>query len=59
MEKLELEPSKCLDPDKPSSCFIRVIPGAEAAWFTKINPQSNWGNQSQVLMVNQTLIHII
>lgn len=40
--KIQLEQSKCLNPDNPNDCFIRSIPGANAAYFSHIDPKSTW-----------------
>ena len=41
--KMALDSSFCLDPTKPSECFIRAIKGADQAHYSKMNPKSTWG----------------
>ena len=40
--KMALESSSCLDPTNDKNCFIRTIPGADQANFSKINPKTTW-----------------
>ena len=43
-QKIELEKKDCLGGENdPHSCFIRAVRGADAAWFSRISPKSNWG----------------
>ena len=44
MEKMSMDSSSCLKSDEPESCFIRAIPGADQATFSKINPKTTWSN---------------
>lgn len=32
----------CLNKDEPLACYFRAIPGADQAWYSKLNPRSNW-----------------
>ncbi|MBF0362935.1 MAG: hypothetical protein HQK49_18085 [Oligoflexia bacterium] len=43
MKHVGLAQEKCLYSDSPYDCFIKVIPGAESQYFSKINAKSTWG----------------
>ena len=34
--------SDCLKEDEPLACYFRAIPGADQAWYSKLDPKSNW-----------------
>lgn len=44
MEKLAMDSSSCLKSSEPEACFIRAIPGADQATFSKIDPKKTWSN---------------
>ena len=43
-QKLGLEPHLCLSGDatKTRDCFVRILKGADHAWFAKINANKSW-----------------
>ncbi|MBF0205481.1 MAG: hypothetical protein HQK53_01195 [Oligoflexia bacterium] len=43
-ENVGFPQEKCLISNSPFDCFIRVIPGADHAYYSKINPMSVWSN---------------
>jgi hypothetical protein len=55
-DHIGLPSHKCLlGSESPNDCFIRVLPGAEQAYFSKLNPKSNWGEtfaSNQGMMFN-------
>lgn len=43
-DSIGLSATKCLQGSgSPNDCFIRIIPGAEQSYYSKINPKSTWG----------------
>lgn len=42
-ENIALDQNLCLDKTSTKDCLIRTIKGADRAYFSKINPKSNWG----------------
>lgn len=42
MEKISLTQNKCLDPNDPKSCFIRIPRGGDFAWYSRIEADSTW-----------------
>lgn len=40
--QIGLSSSDCLDPTNTESCFIRVIKGADHAFYSKIDPNKTW-----------------
>ncbi len=44
MEKMAMDSASCLKSTEPKSCFIRAIPGADQATFSKIDPKKTWSS---------------
>lgn len=44
MNKMAMDSSSCLKSAEPESCFIRAIPGADQATFSKIDPKKTWSS---------------
>ncbi|MCY4644577.1 MAG: hypothetical protein OXB88_08155 [Bacteriovoracales bacterium] len=42
MEEIGDNSSGCLKEDEPLSCYFRAVPGADQAWYSKIDPKANW-----------------
>ncbi|EQC50253.1 putative lipoprotein [Bacteriovorax sp. BSW11_IV] len=42
MEKISLTQNKCLDPNDPKSCFIRIPRGGDYAWYSRIEAGATW-----------------
>jgi hypothetical protein len=42
MNHIALDSISCLDPEAPLSCFIRVVKGADNAFYSKINSGKTW-----------------
>ena len=40
--KIGLEAKDCLDPSNTENCFIRMIKGADHAFYSKIDPNKTW-----------------
>jgi hypothetical protein len=42
-QSIGLDETSCLEKNSGKDCLIRTIKGADKAYFSKINPKSNWG----------------
>ena len=42
MAKIGGNVADCLLREEPLACYFRAIPGADQAWYSKLDPRSNW-----------------